>query len=84
MGKIKDSLNSTQTVTMSPVDIAFLSELNSTAQAMLDQMQNQLAAQFLHYIAVSRHGYKEADELRFNYDPSMTIDNLEIRNLALD
>lgn len=52
--------------------------MNSKFQAKLDELMQTNAADFLHYVAVNRLEYPPDAELRFNFMPEKSEDNLEI------
>lgn len=80
MGKIKNNLNQgrSRTVTLEASELEFLQQMHQSFQVELDRVQQQMAANFLRYIAVNKHEYAPACDLRFNLDPTKTEDNLEI------
>lgn len=84
MGKIKDNLNSgrTRTVTLEKSELEYMQQMHDLVQAELDRVQNVMAANFLRYIAVNKHEYAPACDLRFNLDPTKAEDNLEITNVT--
>jgi len=80
MGKIKDNLgiNRKEVHTLEPSEVAFLRMQQSKFQAELDRIMQNMAADFLRYIAVNRFEYSPDMDLRFNFLPDKTENNLEI------
>lgn len=80
MGRIKDNLGlgRVDTVTLEPSELQFLMSMNAKFQLELNRIMQQAAADFLRYVAVNRLEYSPDVDLRFNFMPEKSENNLEI------
>jgi hypothetical protein len=79
MSNLKDSLNNnSKIVTLAEEDITYLTHLNQYLQTELNAIQQHCAAQFLSYVAITKFGFGDTTNLRFNYQPEKKVDNLTI------
>jgi hypothetical protein len=84
MGKTLNKLtgNSKKKFTLTGDEVLFLQSVNGIMQQALEFAQQRIAADYLHKLAVSNFGYAPNCDLRFNFDPTKSADNLEIENVT--
>lgn len=79
MDNLKDSLRDhNKTVTLNVHQIDYLNRIQKRTQAVLDQLMEMQAAEFLHYLAVHEFGMDPKKDFHFDYHPEKEFDNLTI------
>lgn len=80
MANLKDSLGgNSKTVTLSVSQIDFLMRINKHLQIMLSDLQEKMASEYLHDLAIREFGMDNTKDFSFDFHPEKEFDNLTIR-----